>query len=586
MLSFLRIKNFALIDHLELGFGQGLNVLTGETGAGKSIILDAIDILLGGKVNGRVIRQGSHYSQIEATFQITPVLEAWLISQEIESLETDSLICSRELMLTGDSLRSRSRVNGVVVNRQLLAELREKLVEITAQGQTVQLMDASVQRKLLDLYGGKPQLAQRATVETAYHQYQSSVQALEARRQSEKDRLQRLDILEYQLKELREAQLSDADEWETLEQERDRLSHVVELQQLSYQAYQLLYQNDRGDNAVADLLAQAEGIVQDMIRYDSGLESLLEMLRNATTQVIETGQQLNVYGNHLEADPQRLAEVEERLLLLKRLCRKYGPSLTEAIAYWQKLESEEQQINDQEQSLEVLEQATEKAKVTLEKECAILTQLRQQTARQLEQELVQQLKPLAMEKVIFACQINPIPPQVTGADQVIFYFSPNPGEKIQPLSTTASGGEMSRFLLALKACFSLAESVSQTLIFDEIDVGVSGKVAQAIADKLYHLSQRQQVLCVTHQPLVAALADQHFRVDKTIIEESSLPIDLNLEADPLSDIRTVVRITPLITSQHRQEELAQLAGGHSAQEALTFAQSLLNKAEIYRQKQA
>ena len=586
MLSFLRIKNFALIDHLELGFGQGLNVLTGETGAGKSIILDAIDILLGGKVNGRVIRQGSHYSQIEATFQITPVLEAWLISQEIESLETDSLICSRELMLTGDSLRSRSRVNGVVVNRQLLAELREKLVEITAQGQTVQLMDASVQRKLLDLYGGKPQLAQRATVETLYHQYQSSVQALEARRQSEKDRLQRLDILEYQLKELREAQLSDADEWETLEQERDRLSHVVELQQLSYQAYQLLYQNDRGDNAVADLLAQAEGIVQDMIRYDSGLDSLLEMLRNATTQVIETGQQLNVYGNHLEADPQRLAEVEERLLLLKRLCRKYGPSLTEAIAYWQKLESEEQQINDQEQSLEVLEQATEKAKVTLEKECAILTQLRQQTARQLEQELVQQLKPLAMEKVIFSCQINPIPPQITGADQVIFYFSPNPGEKIQPLSTTASGGEMSRFLLALKACFSLAESVSQTLIFDEIDVGVSGKVAQAIADKLYHLSQRQQVLCVTHQPLVAALADQHFRVDKTIIEESSLPIDLNLEADPLSDIRTVVRITPLITLQHRQEELAQLAGGHSAQEALTFAQSLLNKAEIYRQKQA
>jgi len=585
MLSFLRIKNFALIDHLELGFGQGLNVLTGETGAGKSIILDAIDILLGGKVNGRVIRQGSHYSQIEATFQITPVLEAWLISQEIESLETDSLICSRELMLTGDSLRSRSRVNGVVVNRPLLAELREKLVEITAQGQTVQLMDASVQRKLLDLYGGKPQLAQRATVETAYHQYQSSVQALEARRQSEKDRLQRLDILEYQLKELREAQLSDADEWETLEQERDRLSHVVELQQLSYQAYQLLYQNDRGDNAVADLLAQAEGIVQDMIRYDSGLESLLEMLRNATTQVIETGQQLNVYGNHLEADPQRLAEVEERLLLLKRLCRKYGPSLTEAIAYWQKLESEEQQINDQEQSLEVLEQSTEKAKVTLEKECAILTQLRQQTARQLEQELVQQLKPLAMEKVIFACQINPIPPQITGADQVIFYFSPNPGEKIQPLSTTASGGEMSRFLLALKACFSLAESVSQTLIFDEIDVGVSGKVAQAIADKLYHLSQRQQVLCVTHQPLVAALADQHFRVDKTIIEESSLPMALNLEADPLSDIRTVVRITPLITLQHRQEELAQLAGGHSAQEALTFAQSLLNKAEIYRQKQ-
>jgi DNA repair protein RecN (Recombination protein N) len=470
----------------------------------------------------------------------------------------------------------------VVVNRQLLAELREKLVEITAQGQTVQLMDSSVQRKLLDLYGGKPQLDQRATVELAYHQYQSALQRLETRRQSEKERLQRLDILEYQLKELREAQLSDPDEWNTLEQERDRLSHVVELQQLSYQAYQLLYQNDRGDNAVADLLAQAEGILQDMIQYDNGLEPLLEMLRNATTQVIETGQQLNIYGHHLEADPERLAEAEERLLLLKRLCRKYGPSLAEVIAYWQKLEAEEQQINDQEQSLDVLEQATEKAQTKLAQACAILTQLRQQTARQLEQELVQQLKPLAMEKVIFTCQINPIPVQITGADQIIFYFSPNPGEKIQPLSTTASGGEMSRFLLALKACFSLSEYVSQTLIFDEIDVGVSGKVAQAIADKLYHLGQRQQVLCVTHQPLVAALADQHFRVDKTIIEETNLPLGIHLAEEELSEIRTVVRITPLLTPKHRQEELAQLAGGHSAQEALTFAKSLLKKAETYR----
>ena len=183
-----------------------------------------------------------------------------------------------------------------------------------------------------------------------------------------------------------------------------------------------------------------------------------------------------------------------------------------------------------------------------------------------------------MEKVIFVCQITPITPNGTGADQIVFYFSPNPVEKIQPLSTTASGGEMSRFLLALKACFSQADNPDHTLIFDEIDVGVSGKVAQAIADKLYQLGQTQQVLCVTNQQLVAALADVHFRVDKTMIEEYSLELTEEESESNLSEIRTVVRVVPLNSAQERQQELAQLTGGHSAEEALTFAQSLLTKA--------
>ena len=585
MLSLLRIRNFALIDQLELGFGPGLNVLTGETGAGKSIILDAIDCLLGGKVNGRVVRQGCLTAQIEGTFQINAALEAWLTTQQLESLEPHTLVCSRDLLLGSESLRSRSRVNGVIVNRQLLAELRSKLVEITAQGQTVQLMESTVQRNLLDLYGGRPQLEQRQRVEEAYRHYQTAYQALQERRQSEKERLQRLDMLEYQLKELREAQLGEEDEQEQLEQERDRLSHVVELQQLSYQGYQLLYQNDRGEKAVTDLLAEAEHLLSDMSQFDGELETYLEMLRNASAQVIDVGKYLNLYGDRLEADPQRLSEVEERLALLKRITRKYGPSLAEAIAYQEKLEGEAQQINHPEQSLEALEKTLNQAQQTLENHCATLTQLRHQTAQTLEKQLVQELKPLAMEKVIFSCEMSPISPTATGADQVTFYFSPNPGEKIQPLAQTASGGEMSRFLLALKACFSHMESVSQTLIFDEIDVGVSGKVAQAIADKLYQLSQRQQVLCVTHQPLVAALADHHFRVDKTVIAETSLETPSTSPESASSEVRTVVRLSELDTPQRRQEELAQLAGGHSAKEALEFARSLLKKAANYRQRQ-
>ena len=589
MLSCLRIQNFALIDRLELTFSQGLNVLTGESGAGKSIIIDAFDLVLGGKIHGRVIRQGSQSASIEATFTISPITQAWLQAQEIEPLEDNVLICSRELTLTGESLRSqggvvrsRSRVNGVLINRQLLSQLREYLVEITAQGQTTQLMESAVQRGLLDLYGGKSILEQRQRVESVYSTHQTAQKKLEDRRESEKNRLQRLDLLEYQLKEFEEAQLTDADEAESLNQERDRLSHVVELQQLSYQAYQLLYQNDLGESAIADLLGTAEGLLTDMSQYDEAIASILEMVRGALTQVVEASQQLSTYGDSLESDPQRLNEVEERIVLLKRLCRKYGPTLKDAIAYEQKLAQELAELTDQDQSVEKLEQEYEQTKKVLIKECETLTQLRQQTAYQLEKQLVKELKPLAMEKVIFVCQITPTTPNGTGADQIVFYFSPNPGEKIQPLSTTASGGEMSRFLLALKACFSQADNPDHTLIFDEIDVGVSGKVAQAIADKLYQLGQTQQVLCVTHQPLVAAMADSHFRVDKNIIQESSLHLVKNSSDLNLSEIRTVVRVIPLTSVQARQRELAQLTGGHSAEEALTFAQSLLTKANKQR----
>ncbi|MFM7790378.1 MAG: AAA family ATPase, partial [Microcystis panniformis] len=230
MLSCLQIENFTLIDRLELTFGSGLNVLTGETGAGKSIILDAIDIVLGGKVNHRVIRQGSQQSTLEATFSLTPELIAWLESQEINPLEDNSLTISRELVITNNSLRSRSRINGVVANRQQMAQIRDFLVEITAQGQTVQLMDANRQRELLDLYGGESLLRQREKVAIAYANWQESKNSLNNRLQSEQNRLQRLDLLEYQLKELESANLTAADELEQLEQERNRLSHGVDLQ--------------------------------------------------------------------------------------------------------------------------------------------------------------------------------------------------------------------------------------------------------------------------------------------------------------------------------------------------------------------
>ena len=586
MLVALRINNFALVDRLELDVDQGLNVLTGETGAGKSIILDAIDVALGGKVNTRMIRGGSDRALIEVHFQLNKTLLKWLEQQNIEPLDEDTLVCSRELVIGKEKLRSRCRVNGVTINRQVISELRSHLIEITAQGQTVNLLIPERQRELLDLYGGKSVLKQREKVATAYTLFQQTKQALAKRRQSEQELLQRQDLLEYQLRDLNEAELNEAGELEQLEQERDRLSHVVELQQLSYQTYQILYQNDTEEPAVADLLAQAESNLTEMVDYDSEIEGILTIVQSALNQVIEAGQQINSYGEGLEADPERLEEVEARIRLLKNICRKYGPTLAEAITLQSKLQQELTQLTDSDRSIAILEQEYQAAQTNLEQACEKLTQLRQKAATKLARQLVKELKPLAMDKVIFECRLFPSAATATGADKVVFYFSPNAGEEIQPLAVIASGGEMSRFLLALKACFSQSEQQSSTLIFDEIDAGVSGKVAQAIAEKLHQLSHKHQVLCVTHQPLVAAMADAHFRVEKQIIEATS-PASKQRNGDSsLPDIRTVVRVKALSDRFLRREELAQLTGGHSADDAIAFADSLLTKANDYRRLQS
>jgi DNA repair protein RecN (Recombination protein N) len=455
-----------------------------------------------------------------------------------------------------------------------MAGLRDSLVEITAQGQTVQVGQSAQVRDWLDLYGGDALLQKRQNVAAAFILYQQARQALEKRRTSERERLQQLDLLTYQVQELGAANLDDAQEMEQLNQERDRLNHVVDLQQMSYKVYQALYQDDQETRTAADLLADGEMTLTHMVEYDPQLQSLLELVRDAVAAVMEVGRQISIYGEGLEADPQRLEEVDERIRELKQICRKYGPTLTEAISYYERIQTELAELNNSEQSIETLEQQEQLSLQELQQISHQLSQLRRQTAANLESRLLAELKPLAMDKVKFQVEIVPISPAATGADKITFMFSPNPGEPIQPLTEIASGGEMSRFLLALKACFNQGNEVG-TMIFDEIDVGVSGRVAQAIAEKLHQLSQGHQVLCVTHQPLVAAMADRHFRVDKLVINKARNSND---------EQRTVVRVTSLDNLTTRREELAQLAGGKSANEAISFAESLLLQAANHREK--
>ena len=591
MLLSLRIENFALIDRLELDFGTGLNVLTGETGAGKSIILDALLAALGEKFSSRAIRTGANRALVEATFELENSVAQWLQEQEIELFEGNVLVCSRELVArTGNHLRSRSRLNGVLVNRQIMSQLRDRLVEITAQGQTVNLGKPQYQLAWLDTYGGETVRQQVREVASAYQQYQQAKQTLDRHRRSQQERLQRQDWLYHQQQELAAADLQEPDELDNLQQEKNRLSHTVDLQQSGFQVYSWLYASNEEEPTAMDLLGKAESTLQEMVQYDPQVQTIWEMVSEALTQVMEAGRQIGGYAEQLETDPQHLQEIEERIQELKPICRKYGPSLAEAIAHYKQVETELEELENSQESLEAREKQRDQAWERLQSVCRQLTQQRRQAANHLETELVNALKPLAMDKVQFQVSIEAIPPTSSGSDRVSFQFSPNPGEPLQPVSEIASGGEMSRFLLAMKACFALhagnndgddihALPQRKTLVFDEIDVGVSGKVAIAIAEKLHQLSRQHQVLCVTHQPLVAAMADSHFQIDKQVVATDTDTVEKTDEQEE----RTVVRVRALENREQRQQELAQLAGGQSAQEAIAFADSLLAQAANFRQ---
>lgn len=568
MLQHLSIRNFALIDTLDLTLAPGLNVLTGETGAGKSILLDAVDLVLGGKASAMMVRQGCDRTLVEATFLPGEGLGAWLADQGIDPLEEGVVICSRELMLSKGGLRSRSRVNGVLINRPTLQRLREQLIEITAQGQMNQLLQSDRQRALLDLYGGEGLGIAVERVARNHRHYQHLYGQWQQRQRRLQEDQQRLDGLRYQWEELQQGGLGDPEELAQRQQECDRLLHAVELRRLAYGADQSLYQNDHDRPTAADLLGQALGMVQQMGRYDSAAGAIGELLDNALTLIAEASHALHHYGDRIEADPDRLAEGENRVQQLKQLIRKYAPGgdLRQVIAYQTRVQEELEQLQDRQPQLAQLEEQWQIAQREFLAACTLLSQARQQAADRLSQDLVQHLKPLAMGKVRFACQLEPKPPGPQGAEQVVFAFSPNPGEPLQPLGAIASGGEMNRFLLALKTCFARTPLGAATLIFDEIDAGVSGKVAQAIAHQLHDLSLHHQILCVTHQPLIAALADAHYRVEKTSQGE-----------------RTTIAVEHLPNHQSRQVELAQLTGGHAATEALPFAHSLLVQAAAHKQ---
>ncbi len=555
MLTGLQLQNIALIDRLELEFGSGFTVLTGETGAGKSILLDALDAVLGGAQGAagqRLLRDGSERARIEASFQLTTQLRDWLSEADFEP--EDELLISREWKRQdGDRWSSRSRLNGTPVNRQQLLSLRPLLIDLTVQGQTQLLSKPGQQRQWLDRLGGPSLAALKTDVASAWQGWCESAAALEAvEREQQRCEEERADQ-EALLEQLEAAGLEDPGEQERLEQEQDRLVHGVRLQEGLAQLFRRLRDGAEQAPSLQDHLAASVQELQSMAQLDSSLVELRDQALDLEANVEELLRCLDHYGLALESDPEHLDRIQERLADLKRLQRRHGLDLAGLI---DRRDGLRQRLGDGgfAADLERLRLVEKSQRQQRDQANDALRQARSVAAVALQASLLELLPPMGLANVRFEVELRPADPADHGADAVSFLFSANLGQPMAPLTEVASGGEMSRFLLALKTTLAAVDG-SSTLLFDEIDAGVSGRVSGAMADLLRSLGEQRQVFCVTHQPLVAAVADHHFRVSKEVNEGF-----------------TYSRVSHLRDTRERRQELAELAGGDQAD---FYAASLL-----------
>ena len=558
MLTGLRLENIALIEALQLSFSGGFTVLTGETGAGKSILLDALDALLGGAAGSgsgpRLLRQGAERGLIEASFSLTPPLQAWLEQQELEP-EDGEILLSREWRLSEGRLGSRHRLNGVAVNRAQIQELRPLVLDLTVQGQTQQLARPGQQRRWLDRFAGEQLQRQLPEVAKAWRGWRQAAAALEQAQANWQQLQQERARQEQLLEDLETARLEDPLERERLQAEENRLAHGVRLQEGVMALIGRLMEGADEAPAVLDHLAACEAELAQMQQLDPSVAELAGRCSDGLAQLQDLARDLDRYGACLESDPDSLAQLQERIAQLKALERRHGKDLAELI-HWRDALRAQLAPGGAEASLEALQAAEAAARAGRDRANAALTAARRSAATALEQQLMEALRPMGLANVRFAVAIAPATPGEEGADAVQFLFSANPGQALAPLAEVASGGEMSRFLLALKTCLAAADP-HVTLLFDEIDTGVSGRVSGAMAELLRRLAAKRQVFCVTHQPLLAAAADHHFRVAKQVVKGI-----------------THTRVSQLRDTQARQAELAELAGGDVGQ-AHSYAASLL-----------
>lgn len=551
MLRRLAVHHLALVDHLECAFDGGFTVLTGETGAGKSMILHALDLVLGARASSDDVQQGAPQAVVEALFEIQqPKLAGWLMEKGYEA--EDELVIRRVITKEG---KSQAYVNGAMAPVGLLKEIGMWLADVHGQHEQQTLLRSGTHLDQLDAFGKLEGL--RQTIEELYRDWHSRVMTREARVMDVQERARRLDLLVFQKHELESAGLQVGEE-EKLEQERERLRHADALRRQAEEVYERL----SGEGRSVTSAEQAARGLAEMAKYDKGLEAWAERCRQSSVELRDLAGDVRGYRDRVEANPSRLEEVEQRLVLLERLKRKYGSTIEEMQKFLIQVTASWQELVQYQQVQEEAVAGIQEAEEMYRREAQELSKRRKTTGTKFLRAVEEELKVLGMGHVTLEVRwTSSDRPTAVGLEQAEFLVVPNPGEAPKPLDKVASGGELSRIMLAFKVVLAKQDRVP-TLIFDEIDAGVGGRTAEVIGRKLKVISRERQVICVTHMAQVASFADAHFQVAKEI-----------------GDHRTATHATKLSSKKAVVEELAKMIGGEAVTPvALKHAEELLNKA--------
>ncbi|MDS8606706.1 DNA repair protein RecN [Streptococcus pneumoniae] len=554
MLLEISIKNFAIIEAISLNFEKGMTVLTGETGAGKSIIIDAMNMMLGARATTDVIRHGAPKAEIEGLFSV----ENSRLLQEIfdeQGLELgDEIIIRREILQNG---RSISRVNGQMVNLSVLRTIGQHLVDIHGQHDHEELMRPQLHIQMLDEFGDAAFWDLKETYQTSFDAYRKMRKQVLEVKKNQQEHKARIEMLEFQMAEIEAANLQAGEDL-ALNQERDKLLNHKNIADTLTNAYSML------DNEDFSSLANVRSAMNDMEsveEYDPEYREISSSLSETYYVLEDISKRLEAIIEDLDFDGNRLMQVENRLDLLHTITRKYGGTVDDVLLYFTKITEEYNLLTGNNLSSEDMEAELKKLEVNLVNLAGQLASARHNLAQQLEAEIKQELQDLYMEKAQFQVRFSKGKFSREGNEMVEFYISTNPGEDFKPLVKVASGGELSRLMLAIKSAFSRKEGKT-SIVFDEVDTGVSGRVAQAIAQKIHKIGQHGQVLAISHLPQVIAIADYQFFIEK------------------ISNDHSTVSTVRLLTVEERVEEVAKmLAGDDVTEAALTQARELLRNRE-------
>ena len=548
MLSKIVVKNYILIENLELDLSAGLNVITGETGAGKSILISAIDVAFGAKIGKEVIKNGAE----KATIEITILNHKQSVSSLFEEYGIDDcgeeIVLSREITKTG----SRSRVNGCLVNQEFVRIFRELFLDIHSQHQTYSFLQPKYHIVLLDSYAKNTCAEFLDKYRCDYEEYKSKISDLNKLKNISEKTEEQIDFLKFQVEEIEQAELNSITEDEDLNNELSILENVEKLKELTGSSYWSLSQDD---GSIVDALFNIKSSLSKASSLDNNVENIESRLIDAIEIIKEVSSELRDYSSSLENDTERINEIQERLFILDKLKRKYGGSIEEVISTGQKLRKELDNIEFSTQNIEELEREIQQRKEQLIILAEKISQERQNYAKVLSSLIAEKLEKLELPKARFEIGFDKTELSNNGIDKVEFLISTNISEDLKPLAKVASGGEISRVMLAIKSIFAQSDNI-ESVIFDEIDTGISGKASQSVADEVKELARYMQIIMITHQAIIASKSDRHIYVKKS--QEKTTNVDISI-----------------LNPEEKVHAIAELASGEITTESVKFAQMLI-----------